>query len=255
MTETQNTEFEKAVDAKVNERFAAFKAELLGEMRGAAARSDGVDISSVLDILAMKIGEVSDQGTNRKRVAPEELAERARAYERMGALLLEAQKLPVKQKPLYRVISKFYVDNRVVEPFQRLPDKSIIETRIYFDGEPSEAIRPVSANATAIWKEYVRYLGGEEAAKGLPKAAPAWVTNRGVVIAGNPTATARERGLLQEAAEPIYVEKTPELGEGGLDQHSAVEIVSPTDPRATKIPVLGTIAAPATVGQSSSRVL
>lgn len=232
----------------VAKQMESMKAEMLASMD----QSQPVDAktSALLSKLAMEIGVISDQGTQRKRVAPEEMRERINAYERMGVLLTNAQSLPREQKPLYRVTGKQYMDNQVIDPYQRLNNREIIETTIIYDGVPNTSMKPLNELASQVYAEFIRYLGGSDSVNGVPKPAqPSWITNGGRVIIGSAPDTAAVHGLAR-TPEPITINGGMRVGAPA----ASVEIISPTDPRATKVPVLGTIAQPAVVGGTTAKL-
>jgi len=205
-------------------------------------------------MIAASTAEMADQGTYRKRLAPEVLEARAQATKRLYELLDKAQALTGKNRPLYRVRSKCYLGDRLIEPFQRGFKGEITPTHIYFMSQPSLGMEPVNDVAKEIYAAFQgTMLGGESMINGKPTpdalaARPLWMTKNGAVLA-TPTATAREHGMVIEP-DPLDIPSTglgPNVGQ-------QVEIVSVDDPRATKIPVLGTIAAPAVRGTSSPRL-
>ena len=126
----------------------------------------------------------------------------------------------------------------------------VTPTYIYFMGQPSLGMEPDNDVAKEIYAAFQGTMAGAEATiNGKPTpdalaARPLWMTRNGAVIA-TPTVTAREHGMV---IEPI---DATSLGPGVGQQ---VEIIDPHDPRATKIPVLGTLAAPAVRGTSSPRL-
>lgn len=203
-----------------------------------ATKSDnpaGGQMKELAESLALAIAEVSDQGTNRKRVAPEILASRAKAHEKLVALLTEARDkgnaaLDANDSieagrwlPEYRVVAKTYLTDRVVEPWRRGANNDMQPTEIIWRGYPNNSLRPLNAIAAKLFSVYQAWIGTE----GLLRADASFMTPGGVVIKGEAPAGSR----LNIADELL----TPDL-----------EVLSnPTDPTATHIRVLGTLAEPA----------
>lgn len=253
---TETPEFKAALEASqkaLEARFADMAAEFGKSLQASAARADvpnGVDLTSILSTLALEIGKVSDQGTDRKRVAPEELAARAAAFERMGTLIQAAQALPSKQWPRYKLIAKVNLNDRVIDPIRRGANNEYDQVQILHSGIPNVAMRPVDDSAKAIYREFVRYLGGSESANSVAPSSPVWMTMKGTVLTNASTASARQLGR-EFSPEPIIVDGEVMPG----SKVETVELINQSDPRATEFNVLGTIADSAKVGQVSSRAL
>jgi len=224
--------------------------------------NDDDEIKKLARAIALSNAEIADQGTRRKRVSPAVMEARAQSLKRMHSLLEAAQTLPKREKPLYRVRSKGYFGDRLIEPFQRLPGGRVVPTMVTFMSAPNLALQPANEAAEAIYEAFIGTIsGGDQTINGrsVPDPSgskPFWMTNNGAIIS-TPTATAREHGMVMEA-EPITLDNplrgsTPDTGEGN-NMGGAIEVLGPDDPRATKINVLGTIAPPATRGSIDSRV-
>lgn len=227
-------EFKKAVaDAiaaalpdAIKNAVTASQTELLAKLKqpkeeaAAAAPSDGGDF---VERLAMAIAEISDQGTSRKRVAPEILAARGKAHERAIARLMLARERG--EKPEYRLVSKVYLNERLIEPYMPGPNKQPIPTEIIWLGMPNEAMRPLNEAAREIYVEFRASIGSTEPIKGSDNR-PLWMTPGGVVIKGDARAQRRE-----VAAPPAFED---DLG-----------IKNQNDPTAPFIHVLGTVHPPA----------
>lgn len=245
-------ELSKLVSEKVEAQFRDMMKgiNLAATMQPVASEADP-QTAAILSKLAMEIGIISDQGTQRKRVAPEELKERANAFERMGVLLTKAQlATTLEDKPRYMVAGQLYFGDQRIDAYQRQPNRDIIQTEIYFDGIPNTSMRPLNKLAEDIYREFIRYLGGSEAVNGVPKPVqPVWLTNGGKVIVGT-NETAQAHGLARNP-EPLTIDGGKRVGAPAASVH----VVSPTDPRATRVPVLGTIAPPAVVGGTTPKVL
>lgn len=258
---TDTPEFKQALteaEAKLEAKFMAMAEEFSKKVQAATsqvASPIGTDLTAILSTLALEIGKVSDQGTDRKRVAPEELTARAAAFERMGSLLTIAQAKPQSEWPRYKLVAKVLLNDRVIDPIRRMPNNEIQQVEILHRSIPSPAMRPVNESALAIYREYVRYLGGSQEANSIAPASPLWMTMKGTVLANPATASARGHGA-EFSPDPIIVDgediSTPP---GGKSSPETLELLSLNDPRRTTVPVLGTIAEPARTGETSSRAL
>lgn len=191
--------------------------------------------------LALAIAEIADQGTNRKRVAPEILAGREMARQKMGELIMEARKLPKDRQPRYRLVAKVYIKEQVVDPYQRNHDKRMVPTEIVFTGAPNEAMRPLNQSAKDIYAQFVASIGGVAAVRSAP---PAWMTDQGLVIMGAGPASAGARGLAKGPVD-LDPDSIPDVGNGGTADSDDFEVLDQDDPRLPEIRVLGTVAAPA----------
>ena len=204
----------------------------------------------MFDRMAMAIAEISDQGTARKRVAPEILANRAKAHEKMVRLIgdarhhcgeaekkaaaarrigdtLEAERQDAevtKWSPEYRLVAKTYLAEQLIEPFRPGPDRRPIPTEIIWKGAPNQSMKPINEVAKAIHSAFQDSIGSQENLKGMDNR-PFAMTPGGVVVKGLPSAARRE--IPQDL-----------LGD-------EVRITSQNDPTASHVRVLGTVAAPA----------
>ena len=261
---TETPAFQMAIakaTAEIQERILE-EVRSLKAGKPAAEDNDDDEIKKLARAIALSNAEIADQGTRRKRVSPAVMEARAQSLKKMHELLEAAQKLPKKEKPLYRVRTKGYFGDRLIEPFQRLPGGRVVPTMVTFMSAPNLALQPANEAAEAIYEAFIGTIsGGDQTINGRPVpdpsgAKPFWMTNNGAVIS-TPTATAREHGMVMEA-EPITLDNplranTPDTGEG-TNMGGAIEVLGPDDPRATKINVLGTIAPPATRGSIDPRV-
>ncbi|SDD94957.1 hypothetical protein SAMN05216337_1017131 [Bradyrhizobium brasilense] len=191
------------------------------EPKVAAAEGAGGDF---VERLALAIAEISDQGTNRKRVAPEILAQRAAKQREMVERLQLARERG--EKPEYRLVSKVYLNERLIEPYMPGPNKQAVPTEIIWLGVPSEAMRPINKPAEEIYQLFRESVGSTEAIKGQDNR-PFYLTVGGVVIKGDARAQRRE-----VAADNRF--------------NDGLQVASdPRDPTAPFVHVLGTVAAPA----------
>ena len=228
----ETPEFQAAVAA------AASKAveDILAKIEAAAAanrvsapQQDNVGLA---EALAMSIAEISDQGTNRKRVAPEVLQQRAKSRDTMMELLIEAR--ATGRVPIYHLRNKVYLDEMLVDPVYMSSDKRQMPTEIHWPGVPSEAMIPVNDIAKEVHAYFVSSIGSLDP-KHQIKSEPLFTTAGGLVVQGRPTATRAARGTIVGDGLPGGVEGGEGLtvGHRGAPGHfSAVN-------------VLGTVARPA----------
>jgi hypothetical protein len=229
-------ELKKLLDETAKDAARLVSAELLAGMVTKGSDNPGTgQIKDLADQIALSIAELSDQGTNRKRVAPEILASRAKAYEKLIKQLSEARDradvaLDAGDKveaarwlPEYRVAAKTYLTDRIVEPWRRGANNELVPTEIIWRGIPNNSLRPINAIAIALFSTFQAWVGTE----GLLRAEDSFMTPGGVVIKGE--APAGSRLAVSDEQRP-----------------SDLEIMAdPSDPTATHIRVLGTIAEPA----------
>jgi hypothetical protein len=229
---TESPEFKKALadavaavlPAAVASAVAAVQTELVAsaakQPKGAAAATLGEDFASRL---ALAIAEISDQGTSRKRVAPEILAARAKAHERAVKRLSQAR--DEGEQPEYRLVSKVYLNEQFIEPYMPGPNKQPLPTEIIWLGMPNDAMRPLNQSAREIYELFRASVGSAEPIKGADNRSVS-MTRNGLVIKGLGAAQRRE------VAAPMPFED----GLGVKNQN---------DPTAPFVHVLGTIAPPA----------
>lgn len=204
---------------------------------GAAGTPNMESFAAMFDRMAMAIAEISDQGTSRKRVAPEVLANRAKAHEKMVKLIAEArakadrahtdgnEEEVARWSPEYRLVSKTYLAEQLLEPFRPGPDRRPIPTEIIWKGAPNQAMRPINEVAKAIYAAFQDSVGSQEGLKGMDNR-PFAMTPGGVVVKGLPAAARRE---IPQDLLPTDLEMP-----GGR-----------VDPTASHVRVLGTVAPPA----------
>lgn len=205
--------------------------EVATELLAKAAKSDDAGkaapdmeaFASMFDRMAMAIAEISDQGTARKRVAPEVLAARARAHEKMVKLINAAREGGAE--PEYRLVAKTYLSERFIEPFMPGPDKRPIPTEIIWKGAPNQAMRPLNKVAKEIYAAFQESVGTQEKLNGVDNR-PFAMTPGGVVVKGLPAASRRE--IPQDLLADDLI-----MPGGNID------------PTASHVRVLGTVAAPA----------
>lgn len=235
----QTPEAQAAIMAAAAEAATKAVAQLQNTGAPISAVADS-DATSLMQTLAMHIAELTDQGTRRKRVAPEILVQREEARKRAEALIMECRKhlkdaaevadkadaaaLRKEWTPEYRVVSKIYFNEVFVEPFRRDPStKQAVANEIMWTGMPNDALRPLNEIAKRIYKEYRASIGSVEKFNGLDNR-PFAMTAAGLLVK---TGTAQERLVVAAPKEP---EDTLEVKHAG-------------DPSTPFIQVLGTTAA------------
>jgi hypothetical protein len=115
-------------------------AEVLAEARRNEGNEPTASDPTWMRTLAMEISQLSDQGTGRKRVAPEVLQSRQVSRELMVKLIAQAR--AAHRTATYRVKAKTLLADRVVEPFW-IDNMHVAQpTIIDWDGIPNEAITP-----------------------------------------------------------------------------------------------------------------
>jgi len=191
---------------------------------GAVPISQGDEsLQTLFSKMALSIADISDQGTQRKRVAPEILVARDDARRRAEARIVQAREN--REQPEYRVISKIFFNERFIEPFKLNEAKKPVPNEIVWTGMPCQALVPINDVAKEIFAHY------SESVSSAGKLAttdnrPHWVTSSGLVVKGDPPAR-RFVATPQEFADDLQVKH------------------SPNDPTAPEVRVLGTVAAPA----------
>ena len=167
------------------------------------------------------------------------MAARAEAHERCVNLIMNARDKVTKARsegdkateakwlPEYRVVAKIYFNERFIEPFKRLPDKTVASNEIVWTGMPNDALRPINDIARKIYTEFKASIGSTEKLASADNR-PVWITAQGLIVKGEPPR--RREG---------YSESLPSFSEEVEVKHDN------NDPSAPYVHVLGTIASPA----------
>lgn len=198
-----------------------------------------MDAESLLRGLALAIAEVSDQGTSRKRVAPEVLSQRKKAEERMWELIETAVGLcngdpNHPDAPVYELTAKQYLAEQLIDPFWRGADHAVRATRISWFGAPNDGMKPVSPASEEIYLAYKESRSSTDyshAKGGVHGVAPPGerqmkVTSKGITVHG------QERPhVAQVGADPNI---PPSAGMAILGRRAEGEV--------KEVAVLGTIA-------------
>lgn len=238
---------------QLNDIVAAQMKQMLSEMMASPSKA-AEDPQEFIKSLAMTMAEIADQGTSRKRVAPEILARRAQAQVRLVEKLKAARERireagllgdPEEAQrrgmvPEYRLRSEQYLDNQLIPPFYTGSDKRAMPTEIYWAGAPNDGMVPINDLAYEIFAEFAASVGNNEAVPGA-SADPYWVSAGGVVIKGR-APSRRTVGMLDSAIPADYDKAVSQsmLGVRGRD---------PINPNAPEVAILGTIQAPAKQSQ------
>lgn len=144
----------KAMEAK----FAELSG-LLGVERAEAGTEDGGQDMRLVRQLVQALGEMSDQGSNRKvRVSPEEMASRLEARELMGHRIVKAY--ANEEGPRYELSRDCYLDEQIVYCTFRDDNRRPITQEIEWYGAPDESMVPKNAAAEEIHRLYMRSIGG-----------------------------------------------------------------------------------------------
>jgi hypothetical protein len=149
-------------------------------------QSGGVptDSMALFSGLAAAIAEISMQGRPGPKPVPPEVARvRREAHEHCVKLVLKARK--ESHEPEYRLVAKVYLNERIIEPYRKLPDKRVVSQEIVWTGLPNEAMVPVNDVAREIYHAYKESIGSVELIPTLDNR-PVWVTNSGLVVKGDP---------------------------------------------------------------------
>jgi hypothetical protein len=197
--------------------------------------------------MALAIAEMNNQGSGRsKPVAPEIIQQRQQAAEdcldmvRQSKELIRAHgkeaSLTAGYIPTYRVVSKVYLNETLIEPYKAPETKGgkPTPTEIYWDGVPNEAMRPTNARAEQIWDAYRRSIGG------VPRVGKVKGPHGGVVEPDNRSVWVTMGGHIVKGDAPAKA-----FVAAPLDHNDDLGVRDNNDPNAPYIHVLGTIAAPA----------
>ena len=228
----ETPEFRRAVAEETAKQLAALQGKI------APAVGESAEMG-VFRNLALAIAEISDQGTDRKRVAPEILAARAKAHARMIEEIMAMRERVDKgvegALPIYALVAKFYVNEVIVDPYRVDPfTHQTVQTQITWDGVPPPALRPVNEAAKRIHDLYLASIGST----GLDvPISPVWTTGNGRVITADGGGAPQSRKTINDPTDV-----RPQVGAALTDFNNRFGVVGQTDPRAEKVNVLGTIA-------------
>jgi hypothetical protein len=219
----------------VKEAAAEAVAKLLKDAREREGTESSPSDPTWMRALAMEISQLTDQGTGRKRVAPEVLRSRQLASEKMVKLIVEAR--AAKRMATYRVKAKTLLCDRVVEPFWIASDHTAQPTMIDWDGIPNEAMVPENKTAKAIYDAYKASLGSVE--RVVPEDTLA-ITPGGLVVHGGAASISGGKRQVRSPDPEARQTGADDEGAGGLNIHHTNK-----QGRAVETRILGSIAQPA----------
>jgi hypothetical protein len=233
MTETkplhETDEFKAAVAKATAEAVAAAIPSILSQLTKARGPDTPISANeqSWAEGLAMAIAQLNDQGSGRKRVAPEVVKAREEARVEMTRLIVAAKAEGVI--PLYQLRNKVYLDEILIEPvYIDMATKSPRPTEIGWPSVPSEAMIPINDAAKGIYEMFSKSIGSTDWQK---KPDTFGITAGGLVVKNG--AVQPKRALPSDNGnintEGLTINKG---GRGGNQNYK-------------EIPILGTVAAPA----------
>lgn len=126
--------------------------------------------------LAMSIAALSDQGSGRRRVAPDEMARRAEGYASMLALLEQANR--EQDEPVYKLRHVVYLGELRVNPIWIDRERRQQPTEIGWYGVPNEAMVPINPVAERIYAAFLQWIG----ATAVRDLGPMRVTASGLAV-------------------------------------------------------------------------
>lgn len=228
---TETPEFKAAVAKAASDALAELLPSLKEARKQQGTEDEGSD-PTWMRALAMEISQLTDQGTGRRRVAPEILQARQAAREKMTQLIVEAR--AAGKKATYRVKAKVLLADRVVEPFWIASDHTAQPTIIDWDGVPNEAMVPENKTAAAIHKAFMESIGSS--IRVVPEDALA-ITPAGLVVHGGAASISSGRRQVRDAEPKQTGDASPEQGLNIHNKNAPGRFVEKR--------ILGTIADPA----------
>jgi hypothetical protein len=251
--EMTREEFQRTVDAAVERRISEVLAKFsANEPIRVAEGEDGPDFKGLFRQMAMSIAEVGDQGSGRRRVAPEIMAARRAAKERMigsiekfmgivhGAQDRNDRRMVELNYPHYKVTGKMYLGDTMLEPFTVDPVTKLPKpVEVYWLGAPNPSMSPINAPAREIFAHFCDWVGLTHEGR---KEMPLWISAGGLVIAGE-TMPAHRLAIPEGGGGPSL---KPASSVDALMGKNAPASLNASDITKPKINVLGTIAAAAT---------
>lgn len=130
----------------------------LAAKRAEQGTEDGGGDRTLARQIALAIGEVADQGTNRKRVPPQVLEARRQAREKMTGIILDYQAQDIM--PEYELTRAVYLAEELVEPTYTDRDHVMRRTKIEWAGVPNEGMTPANEAARVIFGAFMESIGG-----------------------------------------------------------------------------------------------
>ena len=243
----ETPEFEAAVAAQVQEQVSAAMEKLKVDMLAAAApglqppvpggvpvTGTAIDLlSDVLSKLSMNMAAIGQQGQRQRPLSPDEVASREASMDRLKDLILACREEGAP-RPEYKLIAKTNINERMLEPYKMMPNKTVVQTEIIYTGVPNDAMVPLNRVAEQIFAAWRGTTGGATILVPTADVRPLWVTAKGLVVKGDPP----KRQFV--AAEVPFNDEVVELANG--------------HPGATEIAVVGTVARKARVNNAQGVV-
>lgn len=187
-------DIEAIVAQRIKEAVDARLAEAMEVLSAKAAERPASDQSGFLGLaegLAMAIAELNDQGSGRKRLAPDVVKKRRAAHERMTELIEEAR--ATGARPMYAVMDIVVLDEQLIQPMWRT-GQEVRRTKIEWCEAPNGMMRPINDVAAAIYEAFQESIGGI----GPTPTANQRISQRGVVYVDG-----RSAAPLPNVAEPV----------------------------------------------------
>lgn len=231
----------KQLNDIVAEQVKQFASELLAKRESDAGGSEW------MQQLALTMAELTDQGTSRKRVAPEILAQRAAHHVKMVELITaahdEIQERGLADKPEaaqdmglvpeYQVRVQLYLDNQLVQPYQVGVDKVARPTEIFWLGVPNDGMIPINDIAKHIHDEYRASVGDNKPAEGkYATHMQYWVTAKNGLVVKSGRAPVNQTVGMMESGIPADLDRSS----------SMLRVRTPVNPNASTVSILGTVA-------------
>lgn len=221
--------FQEAVASAVAAQLDAFKKDLLAAAATPGTVSEGAKAVDILDAvltkLTVNLQATNQQGQFNKPLTPEEVVRREKAANQMIDLIMASRDPSVAQdeKPTYRLTSKVYLNERLIEPMRQDPNVKgkAIANEIMWTGIPNDAMVPLNDRAKAIFGAWRESTGGPTQLVPTADKRPLFMTAAGLVVRGEPPKR-------QHVAAEVSFQD--DLG------------FSNADPNAPEVAVLGTVA-------------
>lgn len=222
--------------AAVAEAAKTAVAEALAAAREAVGTPTNISDTSWAETFAMAIAQLTDQGTGRRRVAPQILKQRQQARDLMVRLIIEAR--ADGRVPSYRLTNKVVLDDQLVDPAWIDKNHTAQPTEIDWPGVPNEAMVPINDTARAIFTAFRDSIGSVDKddadVLGRLNGGPLSVTPGGLVVK-----TSRAGGKRSLQAQVDAHNGANGGGEGLSLRHKD------QPGRYKEVKILGTIAKPA----------
>ncbi|TXH11928.1 MAG: hypothetical protein E6R03_13910 [Hyphomicrobiaceae bacterium] len=249
---TKTPEFQAAVAAAA----AAMEADIVARITANLAALRSADAapaaastdSNMIAELTKSIMAMVNVNKPEQPLSPEEVQRRADGRARLIELLVPVQTTDydapdAPEAPFYRVVAKTFLTDFVVEPFEvNAATKAMEPKTIHWTGTPNECLEPINDSAKAIFSAYLQSIGGSSEFNPDSSISnveldrrPYGVTPGGIVV----------KGLNISSRRTV----------GGIAPGSTTDVMGirgQTDPRAKRVNVLGTVAAPAESSNSDA---